>query len=272
MQTANTQNTQKSAVKKRHINVAGVVKISLTALAFALLLGIIFIMVFPNSPINFFGVRVFLVSNTRSMEPDMSHNDLIIIRRVDFNELEVGDIVTFKTQTVFNGEAREIFVTHKIIEAVPNEVTGEMRFRTSGTHEDIRPDARLMTEYGYNATNQYIGRLVFHAGFLGNIFAYLRSPFGITMLVVNVGLIVGVFLILQPSKAKGDKKGNIVSSSEPVLTTDVGTLNSDTSIELETENKTLAQSYIDKHCSTHKTKSGKTVITMDKEITEKMKL
>ena len=206
MQKVLDRNSNKAPKKRRRITLARVIKTILITLAFVLMIGIIFIMVFPNSPINVFGVRVFLVSNTRSMEPDLSHNDLIVIRNSSFDELEVGDIVTFRTEVIISGQLQEIYVTHQIIDKLVSEETGEVKFRTSGTNPYIRPDVRLMSANGYGNTNEFVGVLSFHSGFLGQVFAYLRSPFGITMIVANAILIALMIYILLPEKDKKEKQ------------------------------------------------------------------
>jgi len=192
--------------KRRKLTIAWTIGNIFIGLVLILLLFIVLTMLFPNSRINFFGLRIFLVSDTRSMEPDFQHNDLIVIRRTEFSELQIGDIVTFKSAIVFGGQVREVFITHKIIERVYDGATDEILFITSGTHENIRPDVRLMSEKGCYFTNAYVGRLVAHSSFLGGMVAYLRSPFGIVMLLLNMGVLLAIIYLLPIHTKKSDIK------------------------------------------------------------------
>jgi|GEM_PF-3502318 len=171
----------------------------LLALAFMVLLFGITISFFPQSPINVLGIRFFLLTNTRSMEPDMHFNDLIIIRQVLFESLEVGDVVTFTSNANINGTVREIFITHQIIEIIYSE-EGERFLRTQGTNPQVQADRLLVSVDGANNTNRYVGKLWIHTRFLGLMFAYLRSPFGLTMIALNVAAAVAVWILLKPPK------------------------------------------------------------------------
>jgi signal peptidase I len=107
------------------------------------------------------GFQLFTISNTGSMEPDLRFNDLIVVRRVDFDSLEIGDFVTFKSTVRIMGETREIYITHQIIEIVENTEDEARRYRTQGTNPLVRPDRALLSEDGENSTNRFVGKVVF---------------------------------------------------------------------------------------------------------------
>ena len=142
---------------------------------------------FPMTMMSWFGYGAFLVANTRSMEPQLYHNDMIFVSRVDFNSLSVDDVVTFRTPATIDGRSTYVFISHAIIEVVYHPVTGERGFRTSGIADGVGVDAAVMTIDGAYGTNQFVGQVVGSSRFVGNIVAYLQSPFGlVTVLVIII--------------------------------------------------------------------------------------
>ena len=69
----------------------------------------------PRLPLDIVGIGFFMVAPTQSMEPELKANDLIIVRRANFDELKVGDTVTFMAEARQNGEAVTIAITHNIV-------------------------------------------------------------------------------------------------------------------------------------------------------------
>jgi len=134
------------------------------------------------------------------MHPMLQYNDMIVVRRVNFNNLQVDDIVTFNSKTSISGQVHNIVITHNIIEKTYHPVTNERAFITSGINLNISQDARLLTEFGVGDTNSFIGIVSFRSRFLGNIIAYLASPFGITMVVINAGVIVILILLFKKER------------------------------------------------------------------------
>jgi len=148
------------------------------------------------------GIRIFLVSNTKSMEPSLRHNDLVFSRRVAFDSLQYGDYVTFEVPATIDGVRTTIFITHRIIEVIKNEETSEFLFQTSGTAEGITKDNWLLSIDGSNRTARYVGRVRVTSRTLGNMIAYIRSPFGITMVIVNIGLGILVWIVIKDINTK----------------------------------------------------------------------
>lgn len=134
------------------------------------------------------------------MFPDLQHNDLIVVRRVDFYTLQVGDVITFNSTTSINGRVQDIVITHQIIDYTFHPITNEKAFITSGTNQNVPQDARLLTKHGVENTNSFIGIVSFTSRALGNIIAYLASPFGITMIVINVGAVFLFFVFFVEKK------------------------------------------------------------------------
>jgi len=156
-----------------------------------------------------FGFRGFLVANTASMEPTLRYNDLVIVRRANFDNLAVGDVVTFRsTVRLPNGSVERVYITHQIIKVVYQD--GVRAFRTAGTNPEVVQghDRELLTIDGIDGTNAYVGRVMFSSRILGNLIAYLTSPFGITMLILNAGAILLFVLILKLDETPSGNKMN----------------------------------------------------------------
>ena len=122
-------------------------------------------------------VRLYLASDTESMEPQILANDLLIVKKTNFNSLAVGDKITYKTIT-------DKIVTHEIID-VRQDTNGSKSFITKGTNSESK-DTRPVTIDGANNTNKYIGKLKHKSSFLGKTFAFMRSPVGLLVIIFNI--------------------------------------------------------------------------------------
>jgi len=156
---------------------------------------------FPNILMDVVGVRVFNIGGTGSMMPVLQERDLIVVRRFDFDKLEVGDFVTFESEEHIYGERQEILVTHAIIEVVADPESGVRAYRTSGVHPDISPDRRLMTVDGANDTNRYVGKYAFHISVPSlELRNFLTSTPGIISMAVNLICLIGIGILLMKEK------------------------------------------------------------------------
>ncbi|MBQ1339453.1 MAG: signal peptidase I, partial [Ruminococcus sp.] len=68
-----------------------------------------------GKPVNVFG-RSLLTVVTGSMEPSLHTGDYIYVKKVPADELEVGDVITFRSE---EGEVSGKLVTHRIIGITP---------------------------------------------------------------------------------------------------------------------------------------------------------
>jgi len=162
---------------------------------------------FPEQAMRYTGFRVLLISDTLSMEPGLRANDLVVVRNCDFDTLQEGDIVTFKSRVRINGVEQTVYITHQIIEAKYDSDTGIRSFRTSGTSANVQPDRVLLTEDGANGTNQFVGRVAASNRTLGNMVTFLQSPWGLLMFGINA---LGVTLIIYLARIEGrdDEEGD----------------------------------------------------------------
>ncbi len=120
-----------------------------------------------------YAYQLVLTDSMKGIEPDsFPGHTLIVIKEQD--EYEVGDIVTFSTES-------EITTTHRIV----GEENG--LFITKGDYnnaEDIKP---------LDKKNIH-GKVVWHSEYLGKVLVNVRSPLGIMVL-----LFVGFLLLYLPN-------------------------------------------------------------------------
>lgn len=157
---------------------------------------------FPDKSVDIVGFKLYSVANTQSMEPELKTNDLIAVKKFDFNKLHIGDYISFNMGVHVNGNPDTITITHQIVEIKYNTETGERGYVTKGLNT-LRVDSRLVTKDGYGNTNKYVGKFAFKSTPAGYVFAFVRSPAGIIMLGLNLMCIMGIFFILKLPMKKG---------------------------------------------------------------------
>lgn len=118
---------------------------------------------------------------TGSMIPEILINDVVITKKRDSKELEVGDIITFlSTDARFYG----LTITHRIINRFVDSATGEISFETQG---DANPSPDLTLTQG----NRILGEVIFKIPKLGYIQQFLATKGGwiIVILIPCLGVL-----------------------------------------------------------------------------------
>lgn len=102
-----------------------------------------------GKPVNVFG-RSLLTVVTGSMEPSLHTGDYIYVKKVPADELEVGDIITFRSE---ESDVSGKLVTHRII-----EITPEGDFVTKGDANTIADSKRIRQD---QIIGKYTGKAKF---------------------------------------------------------------------------------------------------------------
>lgn len=102
-----------------------------------------------GKPVNVFG-RSLLTVVTGSMEPSLHTGDYIYVKKVPPDELEVGDVITFRSE---EGDVSGKLVTHRII-----EITPEGDFVTKGDANTIADSKRIRQD---QIIGKYTGKAKF---------------------------------------------------------------------------------------------------------------
>ena len=112
-----------------------------------------------------FGYSFYYVL-TESMEPEIEAGDMILGETTSFDQLKVGDIITYQGET---GEVNGKIITHKIV-----EIDGDL-ITTKGIANDIAdPPIRQ---------SQIMSRYVTTIPLAGDIFSAINSKLGFIFLI-----------------------------------------------------------------------------------------
>ncbi|MFU8793379.1 MAG: signal peptidase I [Acholeplasmataceae bacterium] len=147
----------------------------------------------PTQTVHVFGFKPYVVI-TRSMEPEIRVNDIVVVKQFDAEDLEVDDIITFMADINYDG-TKEV-VTH-YIHSITENSQGDLIFRTRRYYED---PADYVPDTWFLAESDILGEYMFQIPRLGVLVLFLQSPFGIAALVVNVGVIIAVVKIIKTPK------------------------------------------------------------------------
>lgn len=189
---------------ERKNNVWGQVKSILFYIVAGLLLFYILIELFmPSQTVKIFQFKPYVVI-TESMEPVINVNDLIIVTNPNLDKLEVGDIITFNADIDYNG-TKEI-VTHYIFSITEN-TDGDRIFKTVRNGGTV-PDVWILKD------GDILGSYAFRIQKLGNLINFVKSPFGIAAVTVNIVVIASIVYIVKSGK-KDQEKTNSNENQQP---------------------------------------------------------
>lgn len=159
-------------------------KIILTPIVISILLICVYTayqkFILKKQDIEFLGYKMYIVL-TGSMEPTIKPNDLIVIKAVDKESINEGDIITF------TAKGKVATVTHRVVEVV--EKDGNTYYKTKGDNNNTEDEELI--DY-----DKIQGKYLFKISKVGVI---------ITKSLTGTGLIV-VFLILVLSYHYSSKK------------------------------------------------------------------
>lgn len=138
----------------------------------------------PNETPNIFGLKAFCIVSG-SMEPEINIHDVIVVKKVTKDDLEVGDIISFRV----DGE----IITHRIIQIEQNEEK-ELMYTTKGDANNTEDGEKIRI-------NEIEGKCVFKIGKIGYFITLLQSKGMLTFI-----LIVLVILYLMEYKENEKRK------------------------------------------------------------------
>lgn len=148
-----------------------------------------------NSPL----ISAYIIVS-KSMVPTINVNDAIIVSRTNYNNLSIGDVITFSSEDKsYSG----LTVTHRIVgkQLLDN---GELVYRTKGDNNSQEDRTVVKKENIY-------GKVIIKIPKLGCVQSFLSKPIGfftcilipvIIVLIIDVRKII--LLLIKNSKLKED--------------------------------------------------------------------
>ena len=181
-------NKQNEQQKERKFNIPTILGIVFCVILIPILISnlILIIKGYANpGEIPGYGKTKPLIVLTDSMEPTIKSGDLILIKVIDFDDVEEGDIISFFESV----KERTTTVTHRVKTIIYDDNGNKVEFITKGDANNIEDGDRVTKD-------MFIGVYKSRIPFLGDIAIFLKSTPGlIVAILVPLGLLVGYDVI-----------------------------------------------------------------------------
>jgi signal peptidase len=155
-------------------------------IAIVFLVYFLFNIVSSKKVIHTFGFQHFVIQSG-SMAPVLNYGDIVVVRKMNPDDLKKNDIITFYADVNYDGN-KEI-VTHYFDSVVTME-NGEKRYRTKRAEADALDSWKV-------GENDLIGQYVFHIKGIGKLIMYFKSSMGIRVLILDVIILYVLFLVIN---------------------------------------------------------------------------
>lgn len=136
----------------------------------------------PNKVPSVFGYKPFVVLSG-SMESKISVGDLVFVKSIDVNELNINDIIAFRDND-------NLITTHRIVDEV--EINNQRCFKTKG-------DSNNTEDVGTFCKGQIEGKYEGKISKAGNIIMFIQKPLGFIVMMLSI-LIVCMFIYFISSR------------------------------------------------------------------------
>lgn len=137
----------------------------------------IFMVISILSNVGLFGYKFYNVL-TGSMSPTINPGSLIIVKKMDSNEINEGDIITFKGSSTSN------LTTHRVVEVI--EKNNNIKFQTKGDANDVL-DPMLVDE------GLLIGKVILDIPYMGKVMSFINQYRVIIVILIIAYLCFGTF-------------------------------------------------------------------------------
>lgn len=131
------------------------------------------------------GKHSFFKVVTPSMEPNLSVGEVIATKSVKMDEVKVGDIISFRSQSP---DMFGRIITHRVVEIKTAE-NGEICFVTQG-------DANLSVDGRYVLESNFIGKVTWNSGkaFISKFVKFVSSGYGFVACIAFPLILILSFL------------------------------------------------------------------------------
>jgi signal peptidase len=142
------------------------------------------------------GSSPLMVISSQSMQPTLVYGDLILMRGEKAENLDVGDIIAYNVPSPYDKVASSPTV-HRIVDKW-NE-NGEIYFKTKGDSNSEADSWVIPAENVVGAFAQ------FKIPYIGSLVILLKSPFGVTSLILGFALVFLCDYYKKRRNVKNDK-------------------------------------------------------------------
>lgn len=155
----------------------------------------------PTQVPDFMGYKPFIVLSG-SMEPAIMAGDLIVTKKIDPTDVEVGQVISFRVEN-------DIVVSHRVTEI---QTEGGLAFLTKG-------DANVGMDATRVSPDTIEGLYIWRGAGLGRFALFLQTPIGMLVFVVTPLCLFIIYDIINRTR-RGSKK----SAREAVLEAELAAL------------------------------------------------
>ena len=169
------------------------VRLSVWGLAAGVVLAISVVIILPRATQGF-----AMTVLTGSMTPEIPVGSVVLVRPVDPNTLEVGDVATYRPE-----QDKDAFITHRVIDIERNGPERQFVFKG---------DANSDRDFEPVPASDVVGQVWFHVPFLGSVRDALHGKAGLSLLAM---VVLGGYALTQLGGAFGDSRRSRRGAAEP---------------------------------------------------------
>ena len=143
----------------------------------------------PKETPDFLGFKTYEIVS-RSMEDTINKNDIIVVKKVDKNEIDENDIISFD-----NGNE---IITHRIVEI--ENINGQTLYTIKGDNNRFEDDEKILFE-------QIEGKYVFKLSKLGYLMNFLKNRyFLIILFIILIFCFIHIINVKKRIKNREEKR------------------------------------------------------------------
>ena len=143
----------------------------------------------PKETPDFLGFKTYEIVS-RSMEDTINKNDIIVVKKVDKNEINENDIISFD-----NGNE---IITHRIVDI--ENINGQTLYTTKGDNNRFADDEKISFE-------QIEGKYVFKLSKLGYLMNFLKNRyFLIVLFIILILCFIHIINVKKRIKNREEKR------------------------------------------------------------------
>lgn len=192
------QKENKKSVIKSILNILSNIMLGLLGVLILYMLFFMFTSMKSNEPPTVLNHQLYIVQSN-SMSPTFKTGSLLVIKHVDIQSIEVGDIITFRKKN------DSLSTTHRVVEII--EENNKRQFITRGDANNVNDPVPVEENY-------VLGKVTLSIPLLGFVMGFIRTKQGILLVIIIPAFILMITQIIELLKYK--KKYKSALSEEDV--------------------------------------------------------